>query len=262
VKFRLIDTGKLDGPMNMAVDEALLLALTKGETPPVLRFYQWDPPAVSLGYFQKVKGKINTAECRKKGIDIVRRITGGRAVLHKKELTYSIVIPEKADFIPEGISESYAVLCRGIISGLKKLGLKAQLTEKSQRKNLSAACFDAPSWNELKVNEKKIAGSAQTRKKGVLLQHGSIPLELDMELFFSLLDFPDEDSKTKSLKLFKKNATAVNQELSTNTTYSELKKALLEGWKETLNIEGSWRQLNPQELETAEKLKANYLKWD
>ena len=166
MNWRLLNTSYNTAPMNMAIDEALLASKT-----PVLRFYRWKPSALSLGYFQSIKD-IDIKACKKHNVDIVRRITGGKTVLHDNELTYSIIIDENK--MPKSIIDSYKIISKGILIALKNIGLKPEMKEAINKKTTSAICFNEPSYYEIIVNNKKIVGSAQTRKQGKLLQHGSI----------------------------------------------------------------------------------------
>lgn len=181
--WRLLFDQPSHAAWNMAADEAMLVALSNGEILPTLRFYGWNPPAVSIGYFQKLNTEIDIAACAEQGIDVVRRLTGGRAVLHEAELTYSLVVREDTPNIPTSVTESYLFFSRAIVAGLQQLGVTAQMQQpEPQRRQIrsvsSAACFDAPSHYEITVGGRKLVGSAQVRRDGVLLQHGSILLTL------------------------------------------------------------------------------------
>ena len=191
--WRFIDSGNGSPSFNMALDEALLEWHSNGEIPPVIRFYGWNPATLSIGYFQKVDKEIDLESVRKQGLGFVRRPTGGRGVLHEHELTYSVIVSESHPRMPKTVTEAYRVISEGILKGFHQLGLNAYFAvpktaeERDTLKNPhSAVCFDAPSWYELVVEGRKVAGSAQTRQKGVILQHGSILLDLDEKKLFSL----------------------------------------------------------------------------
>lgn len=283
--WRLIHSGHLSGPANMAIDEAILRGVAQGGRP-TLRFYGWEPPAISVGVFQDVENEIDLVMCKSLGIDVVRRPTGGRAVLHDVEVTYSLILPEESGIIPKGITESYRAVSEGIVRGLASLGLDAKMVslrrkgdkapstqaprsgryvitvEAPDQGSASAACFDSPSWYEVTVGGKKIVGSAQMRRMGVLLQHGSIPLELDAEKFFACLKFPSRESRKRAKAAFLARATSVREELGRDVSFIEVSEAIAQGLKEALGITFVEGELTPFELETAERLFAKYAHLD
>jgi lipoate-protein ligase A len=214
--WRFIRSGLGSPAYNMAMDEAIAQEHSEGRVPPTLRFYGWNPPTLSIGYFQKAEAEVDLAEVERQGIGFVRRPTGGRAVLHDQELTYSIIVAENYPGMPQGVTEAYRVLSEGLLRGFRRLDLNAemiQLVEEGKRQTdtvSSAACFDAPSWYELVVEGRKVAGSAQMRQKGVVLQHGSILLELDAAQLFGLLRFPSDAVKHRLEKSFDSKAIAIN----------------------------------------------------
>src|SRR5699024_3640332 len=192
--WRLLHTGWRSSAENMAIDEAILIAHSEGKTPPTIRFYGWDPATLSIGYFQKVDKELDMDRLRKRKLGIVRRPTGGRAVLHDQEMTYSVIVGEDYPGMPTSVTDSYRVLSQGLLEGFRKLDLSAEMvpleTEEEKEKYASmgsAACFDSPSNYELVVEGRKVAGSAQTRQRGVILQHGSILLDMDVDLLFDVL---------------------------------------------------------------------------
>ncbi|MEW5933385.1 MAG: biotin/lipoate A/B protein ligase family protein, partial [Bacillota bacterium] len=137
MRWRLIRDGYHDGATNMAVDEAIMLAHARGEVPPTLRFYGWRPPALSLGYAQKAEREVDLEACRRAGVDVVRRPTGGRAVLHDREVTYSVVI--STALFPGSVVETYRRLSAGLVEGLRLLGLQAEVQEGPPRAGLRSA---------------------------------------------------------------------------------------------------------------------------
>ena len=175
--WRLLDLRSHNALMNMATDEALFKALIQQKNKvPTLRFYTWLPPAVSVGCLQKIPENFNLTQCRKLGLDIVRRPTGGRMVLHMGDLTYSLVFAENTPVIPKGILPSYKKISQAIQYGLMLLGISSQLCSQ-QKINRSPLCFSLAAKYETLVNGKKIMGNAQKRKKGAILQQGSIMIE-------------------------------------------------------------------------------------
>ncbi|MBI6546043.1 MAG: lipoate--protein ligase family protein [Cyanobacteria bacterium NC_groundwater_1444_Ag_S-0.65um_54_12] len=170
--MRLIDDGSASGAWNMAFDEAMLEALIAGEAPPTLRFYSWSPAAVSLGYAQDMRD-IDLMACQRLGIEVVRRITGGRAVLHTGELTYAIT----GYASNEPIVTSYRRIAQAIALAIQSLGAPAVIEPGKERDiPRSANCFAARSRADLVVGSRKLAGAAQLRRRGCFLQHGSIKL--------------------------------------------------------------------------------------
>jgi lipoyl(octanoyl) transferase len=185
-RWRLLDTGPADGFTNMAVDEAMLEVFAAGGAPTTVRFYSWSPPALSLGYAQSIACEIDLRQCTSLGIDVVRRPTGGRAVLHDHEVTYSLVISANDPRVTSGILAAYLTISQALIRGLSYLGITAELLPLRRGVSLpsaqaSPACFAMPSSYEVAVAGRKIIGSAQRRAHGVIMQHGSIPLSWNLE---------------------------------------------------------------------------------
>lgn len=234
-KWGLLDSGFHDASINMALDEALLNWHSEGKIPPVLRFYGWSSPSLSLGHFQK-ESEIDFSNLKKHQCQLVRRLTGGSAVLHDDELTYSIIISEKNRDIPSSIQEAYYVLSKGIVQGYKNLGINANYAE-DLTKERSAICFERPAFYEMVADGKKLSGNAQTRKRGVLLQHGSIPLSIDTDMLFDLFAFPNEQVKEKKQRAFTKKATTINQLTEQQHTHETVKQAFYEGFKHGLDIQ-------------------------
>lgn len=244
ITWGFIDSGDCSPAFNMALDEALLDWHSEGEIPPIIRFYGWNPPTLSIGYFQKVEKEIDMEAVKEHGLGFVRRPTGGRGVLHEHELTYSVIVSEDYPEMPKTVTEAYRVISEGILKGFHHLGLEAYFAvpqtpaERDSLKNpRSAVCFDAPSWYELVVEGRKVAGSAQTRQKGVILQHGSILLDLDEDKLFSLFKYTNERVKERMQKAFKNKAVAINEISPRKITIEEAKKAFQVGFQEGLNID-------------------------
>ncbi|MFJ5757987.1 biotin/lipoate A/B protein ligase family protein [Neobacillus sp. NPDC093182] len=259
--WRFIDSGNCSPSFNMALDEALLDWHSEGKIPPVIRFYGWEPATLSIGYFQKVEKEIDLEAVKAHGLGFVRRPTGGRGVLHEHELTYSVIVSEDHPEMPTTVTEAYRVISEGILKGFHQLGLEAYFAvprtdeERSALKNpRSAVCFDAPSWYELVVEGRKVAGSAQTRQKGVILQHGSILLDLDEDKLFSLFKYPSERVKDRMKSAFKSKAVAINEISSRRITLEEAKEAFYKGFAEGLNIELQPYQLTEEELAYVNKI--------
>jgi lipoyl(octanoyl) transferase len=259
--WRFIDSGLGSPSFNMALDEALLDWHSEGKIPPVIRFYGWNPATLSVGYFQKVEKEIDLEAVAKHQLGFVRRPTGGRGVLHEHELTYSVIVSEEHPDMPKTVMEAYRVISEGILKGFQHLGLEAYfavpktLEERDALKNpRSAVCFDAPSWYELVVEGRKVAGSAQTRQKGVILQHGSILLDLDEDKLFSLFKYPNERVKDRMKKSFKSKAVAINEISSRKISLEEAKAAFYLGFSDGLNIELQPYALTAEELAYVQKI--------
>ncbi|RXT13654.1 biotin/lipoate A/B protein ligase family protein [Ammoniphilus sp. CFH 90114] len=260
-KWRFIDSGPMSPAMNMAIDEAILTIHSQGKTPPTVRFYTWEPSTLSIGYFQKAEKEIDHEAVRKYGLGFVRRQTGGRAVLHDQELTYSVVVSESYPGMPTQVNEAYRVISNGLLEGFQTLGFHAEMVslaseeEKAKYASMgSSACFDSPSWYELVVEGKKVAGSAQTRQKGTILQHGSILLDFDVDKLFNVLRFPSERVKERMKASFLEKAVAINHLSSRIVTLVEAHEAFYQGFEAGLGMELIPSVLTEEELELAEHL--------
>ncbi|GAG61387.1 unnamed protein product [marine sediment metagenome] len=271
MEWRLIKDNYHTGFMNMAIDEAIMIANLEGLVPPTIRFYQWSPPAVSLGYFQNLKKEIDVDACKNMGIDIVRRPTGGKAVLHDKELTYSFVIRERHPLVNDSILETYKKISGGMIRGLSYLGIKAELVplreklksdsspkgEKSEirHSDFKSICFSVPSQYEVKVEGKKIVGSAQVRKREIVLQHGSLLIELEKDKLFSVFNFPSVQIRERLKTRF--NATSLEEILKKKIKFSELSEILPRGFEEEFGVRLVEGKLTEQEEKISKDLLEN-----
>ena len=184
----IIEDSPRSGAANMAVDEAIAEATAAGAVPPTLRFYRWNPPTVSLGRHQKL-ADVDETQIAARGYDLVRRATGGRAILHVDELTYSVAGPIEEPRMAGGVMDAYLRFSNALLSGLSTLGLKAEKAGGRTRagRDLSAACFETPSAYEITAGGRKLMGSAQSRRKGYVLQHGSLPLWGDVTRLVDVL---------------------------------------------------------------------------
>ena len=237
------------GAENMAIDEALLLSMAHSEDPqPVLRFYGWNPATLSLGYAQSYHKEVNEEACRVEGSDIVRRPTGGRAVLHEYELTYSVIAPEHNPNVAGTVVQSYLRISQALLKGFRTLGVEAEMVASEVKlQERSAVCFESPSWYELVVDGRKLVGSAQVRKEGVLLQHGSILLHFDAERLFRLLKFPSEGVGQRLLTGFKAKACALDEVWTQPIGREELEYEICSGFRDIMGIELLRSQLTDQE---------------
>ncbi len=224
--IRFLQTGARSAAFNMGLDEVLMGRVKPEE--PILRFYSWKPAAVSIGNFQKLEDEVDLAACKKHGVDVVRRITGGGAVFHDAEITYSFITRE----YPAHIIDSYKWICGGVILGLANLGIEAQFVP----------------INDIVVGQKKVSGNAQTRKKGVLLQHGTILLDVDVERMFSLLKVPNEKMRDKLVQNVKERVSG------TGKGFEETALALQDGFESALKSRLSESRVSADEQYAAEKL--------
>ncbi len=218
MKYRFIRVKEFDAFMNMALDEVILERVIQEKALPTIRFFTWKPSSVSIGNFQGAEQEVNVDVCRKEGISIVRRITGGGSVYHdnKGEITYSVIAPE--EFFSKDIVKSYEEICTWIIRGLEKLGVKAVFKP----------------INDVHVQGRKISGSAQTRRKGVLLQHGTILYDADNERIALLLKGRTDKYNEKLTRSVKKRITCVKEHC--NATKEELISALEESFSKGKEI--------------------------
>lgn len=233
--WRYIPTETHSAAMNMALDEACLTHMSEGKVPPTIRFYRWQPSAISIGYFQNLQREVDTKVCQELGVDIVRRQTGGGAVYHDHdgELTYSVLAP--AENFPKNIIKSYEEICSWIIDALSRLKIDSEFVP----------------INDIVTNGKKISGNAQTRKKGILLQHGTILYQVDVKKMFSMLLVPDEKIRDKMIAVVEERVTSVVHQ-KPEVTFADLEQAFADAFLEGKEFQvGSWTE---SELQLAEQL--------
>ena len=231
MELRVIFDTKNRAYWNMALDESLLMNLQ--EIGPTLRVYGWEKPAVSIGYFQSMEEEVNVEVAREKGIDLVRRITGGGAVYHKWEVTYSIILPP----FRGRILDSYRVINKGIVNALRKMGVDAK----------------HHGINDVIVNNRKISGNAQTRKYGGLLQHGTVLMDVDVDEMFKVLRVPEEKLRDKTIENVKHRVTSLKH-LGIEITFEEVQKYLVDGFIETFNAHVNEEKIPDYVYDLAKKL--------
>jgi lipoate-protein ligase A len=210
MRWRLIPYAENDAFLNMAIDESVSLRVGSGQSPPTIRFYGWKSHAISIGYFQSLEREVDLENCRAAGVDIVRRRTGGGAVFHEREITYSIIAKE--ELFPKDIIASYREICGYVIDALGLLGMDAEFKP----------------INDILVKGRKISGNAQTRRGGVLLQHGTLLYEVDVGRMFSLLKVSDEKIRDKMISSAKERVTSVRQQA--NVDMEDVLAALEKGF--------------------------------
>jgi lipoate-protein ligase A len=256
--WRWISGGSAGGASQMATDKAILEhASDLGK--PTMRVYFWKPYCISLGYHQAVQC-IDIDRCRKDTIDVVRRPTGGRAVLHAEEVTYSVIIPRKHAFFSQNISDVYNKISVGLCAGIQKLGIPARLEKHSidlhshYRSSLSASCFSAAARNEILVDGKKLVGSAQRNGTEGILQHGSILVDdAHLNLPEYLTRIPDDEKKNMKAAIAGKTVT-IRSFLKKKISYPEIVAGIRSGMEDALHIE-----FEEGDLTAAEKTKAAFL---
>ena len=241
-QWRLLQTGYNTAAYNMGVDRAVLVANSEGKVPPTVRFFAWKPPAISIGYFQSLTEEVDLDACKTHGVEYVRRITGGGAVFHESELTYSIVIPESHPQIPKNIMESYGRICGAVMKGLFNLGIESKY---------------AP-INDIIAYGKKISGNAQTRKARTVLQHGTVLTDVDVDKMFSLLKVPNEKIKDKLISDVKQRVISVKNILEREISFEEISQAMKVGFEEEFNVELIQGELTKEEIELARKFEKEY----
>jgi len=243
--WRLLKLETKDAFANMAIDEAIITARIKRLMPNTLRFYRWNPSAVSIGRFQNVFNKVDVENCRSHGVDIVRRITGGGTVYHdfEGEITYSVVVKEK-DLGTQDVVVAYNTICNGLIEAAKILGVNANFNPGDPRNCPNIA-----------IDGKKISGGAQFHKGGVLLQHGTFLLDVDLTEMFTFLRVPWAKTITDVVCVAKERITSIKHELASDISVEEAYQALIRGFERTFNIEFNEEEtLTTYEQKLAEKL--------
>lgn len=231
--WRFIDSGHSSGYVNMAIDEVLLRSVEDGGAP-VLRLYSWSVPTISIGYNQRPTAFALS------GVPVVRRLTGGRGVLHDAELTYSVVCPESSPLFSRGINGAYEAVSLAIKDALGRVGISTELSTKELGKveREKDSCFHSVSRSELMIDGRKIVGSAQRRFKGALLQHGSIMFSVDTGLFKSIFSGVDPLGK---------GAMATIEEFS-DISVEELKASLHDSFESCLGVNFTSSKLGETEL--------------
>lgn len=254
--WRLIHTPPSTGAWNMAADEAILEHIYRGESPPTLRLYSWDPPCLSLGHAQSFKD-VDVERLRAHGWDVVRRLTGGRAILHTDELTYSVTGPADDPVLYGGVLESYNRLAQALLHAVQSLSMPVEMKEHYDGhtpQNLNPVCFEVPSTYEITVDGKKLIGSAQARKKEGVLQHGSLPLTGDLTRICDALVFANDSSRQSAKERLLARATTVESVLGTDISWESAAQAFAQGFETELDIQFERGDMSPSELQRADEL--------
>lgn len=240
----------------MAVDESILESVYSGDSLPTLRLYAWNPACLSLGHAQPFS-EVNYETLTKNGWDVVRRPTGGRAILHADELTYSVIAPNTEPRVTGGVLESYLRLSLALLEALRIMGLTPEANEKkpdngSGRPN--PVCFEVPSNYEITVKGKKLIGSAQARRKEGILQHGALPLYGDLTRIITSLNFKDQAASQRAKERLLEHATTVENELGSTPDWDQAVSAFNAAFSSVLNLDLMPGGLTEKETKRAKEL--------
>lgn len=250
--WRVIVSPPAAGAWNMALDEAILEAVRESVQPPTLRFYAWEPACLSLGHAQPI-GDVNLPALSANGWQIVRRPTGGRAILHTDELTYSLAAHQDNPVVAGGVLESYRRISLALVEGLIKLGIKSNADSRYEMPAGSvqnaAVCFEVPSNYEITANGKKLIGSAQARRGMGVLQHGSLPLFGDLSRITQVLKFDSPDEQGSARQRLLDHASTAESLLGFPPTWQQAADAFISAFAEQLQIQLAYSE--PSESERA-----------
>ena len=240
----------------MAVDESILEHIYRSESKPTLRLYSWNPPCLSLGHAQSFKD-VDVERLKSHGWDVVRRVTGGRAILHTDELTYSVTGSADEPVLSGGVLESYNRLAQALLHAVQSLSVPVEMKEHEDghtKQNLNPVCFEVPSTYEITVDGKKLIGSAQARKKEGVLQHGSLPLTGDLTRICDALIFENEDARETAKERLLPRATTVESVLGVGTDWETAAQAFIRGFEAELGIQFERGELSKSESQRADEL--------
>lgn len=255
-QWRLIYDPPTSGIWNMAVDEAILQAVACGDAPPTLRFYDWSPPCLSLGYGQRA-ADVDFEAVAALGWTVVRRPTGGRAILHVDELTYSVALPGDDPLAAGDIVNSYRQISQALTAGLEQLGIHTQSEPQPEHRSGGPVCFETPSHYEITVGGRKLVGSAQVRRYGGVLQHGSLPLHGDLGRICLALRYPDAAARAAAQRQVRARALTLAEAHSGHVfSWREVADAIAEGFARVHGIQLLPAELTPAEYHQAERLAA------
>lgn len=237
--WRLILSPPMCGAENMALDEAILETVCSGDSPPTLRLYAWNPPCLSLGYAQPISD-VDLDRLKAFGWDLVRRPTGGRAILHSDELTYAIIAKDDNPHLAGGVLRSYRHLSKGLVHALTLLGLDVEIQPEiplNHEDRTNPVCFQVPSAFEITAQMKKLIGSAQVRRRGCVLQHGSLPLSGDIAMICQVLRFEDEETRALVSERVRARATSIETLLSKQISWERASQAFIQGFPFALGLD-------------------------
>jgi len=259
--WRVLFTPSLTGALNMAIDQTIANFVSRGESLNTVRFYNWKPFCLSLGYHQNIKD-VNLDICKKRNIDVAKRPTGGKAVFHANELTYSVIGSSKSKIFRKTIPETFQLLAEWLLRSLSDLGIETelspQLDSKTKQKLFrNPSCFSSASDYEITVKGKKLIGSAQRRWSDGFLQHGSFLLNDDYLKVVDLLNQPVE-SKQKMLLYLENHTIYLARLISNIASFDEISKILIEAWQKYFDVRTSFGKLTDFEINHAEKIRQSF----
>ncbi len=249
----------------MALDESILEHIGRGNSDPTLRLYAWDPACLSLGHAQPFSD-VDVARLRERGWEVVRRATGGRAILHTDELTYSVIAPNNEPRIAGTVLESYNRLAQALLLAVKELELPVEMKEGKADQNLvpNPVCFEVPSTYEITVDGKKLIGSAQARKKEGVLQHGSLPLTGDLTRICQALVFENESAREIASRRLLERATTVESALGHPVSWETAAQAFIHAFDSQLGlnlVEGELSESESRRTDELVKEKYDHPSW-
>jgi lipoate-protein ligase A len=256
-RWRLILSPAEEGTLNMATDEAILEAVAAGVQRPTLRLYAWEPACLSIGYAQPVQDA-DEERLAEAGWSLVRRPTGGRAILHTDELTYAVIAPASNPHLEGGVLASYRHLSRGLIAGLQHLGVMPETRNADpvpDEQRTDPVCFEVPSAYEITVGGKKLIGSAQLRRQAGVLQHGSLPLAGDIGRICLVLRFENETERQARIERLRMRACTVEELLGREVSWEEAASALRIGFAKGIGLDFEEAPLTSKEAIRADELR-------
>jgi lipoate-protein ligase A len=253
MRVRLLLDGPRDAALNMAIDDVLVQGCRAGGAP-VLRFYRWSERALTLGRFQSFK-VLDRAACAADSVAVVRRITGGRAVLHGDDLTYSVAAPAGRAPFPDDIRGTFFAVSRGLVAGLARLGIAAEAVDAARADARGTPlCFAATSWYEITLHGRKLIGSAQRRWREAFLQQGSMPLRFDAAEFYRYFSFEHEAERARAVAAAAESVATLAPLLPPGIPIEAVQRALASGFEEGLGLELEPGTMTPAELRDADRL--------
>jgi lipoate-protein ligase A len=246
----VLDEVPLPGSWNMAVDDFLFRSLSD-EPQTYLRFYRWERPTASLGYSQNIRKVVDAGYCQKNGIDIVRRMTGGKLVLHHREVTYSLCSSDSETFTPK-LMDSYRLISEALMMGFEKMGLRSCLADAPPDSYVKGnlPCFSFPARNEIEIDGKKIVGSAQKRTGLKFIQHGSIPLEGDQGLLKAVSTLEGNKNKVRMISL--------SQALNRKVDFDWAVEHLISGFADFFQVSLTPKILSAEDRDLISKIQEIY----